>query len=128
MAALLRLCNVSHGTNVSRLLRRSTEVAKHRDGCGNELRVELTAPARAALCDLLRSDYACGFAAPGEADVASPSSVGRARAAEAARRDDADGDGEGRPERSDASSSPDTSDAEDAGERGGVEEGTWDSS
>lgn len=68
MAALLRLCNVSHGTNVSRLLRRSTEVAKHRDGCGNELRVDsaLTAPARAALCDLLRSDYACGFAAPGE--------------------------------------------------------------
>lgn len=68
MAALLRLCNVSHGTNVSRLLRRSTEVAKHRDECGNELRVDsaLTAPARAALCDLLRSDYACGFAAPGE--------------------------------------------------------------
>ena len=71
MAALLRLCNVSHGTNVSRLLRRSTEVAKHRDGCGNELRVDsaLTAPGtpvRAAFCDLLRSDYACGFAAPGE--------------------------------------------------------------
>ena len=70
MARLLSLLQVAHA-DLSARLKRLNDNTTNLNRCGEVIHLETAlvgrgTPMRAALCELLKADYACGFAPPGD--------------------------------------------------------------